>query len=106
MNHKKIFIVSLFITFQYIIGGIYLAQEAKTRHWSLLAQLYEEIQTYHHTIQSKVFVPYNKEAIVNFSETTINNENTITYVAKENHSAIGHVLLFKINLEGYQIVCR
>jgi uncharacterized membrane protein HdeD (DUF308 family) len=33
MNHKKIFIVSLFITFLYIIGGIYLAQEAKTRHW-------------------------------------------------------------------------
>lgn len=33
MNHKKILIVSLIITILYIIGGIYLAQEANSRHW-------------------------------------------------------------------------
>lgn len=33
MNHKRILIVSLIITILYIIGGIYLAQEAKTNHW-------------------------------------------------------------------------
>jgi excinuclease UvrABC helicase subunit UvrB len=31
-----------------------------TKDCSLLAQLYEEIQTYYHTTQPKVFVSYNK----------------------------------------------
>jgi GNAT superfamily N-acetyltransferase len=70
-----------------------------TKDCNLLAQLNEEIQTYHYAIQPKVFKPYNKEAIINFFETTLNNENAMAYVAKDDDTAIGYILLFKINVD-------
>lgn len=69
----------------------------ETKDYGLLAKLNEEIQTFHHKIQPKIFKPYNKEAIINFFKTTLNNENAVAYIAKENETTLGYVLLFKIN---------
>lgn len=62
-----------------------------------LAELNEEIQTFHHSIQPGIFKPYNREAVLNFFKTTLSSEKAIAFVAKENETTIGYVLLLTIN---------
>lgn len=69
----------------------------KTDDFSVLAELNEEIQTFHHKIHPKIFKPYNKETILNFFKTTVNSENAAAYLAKENGTTVGYVLLFNMN---------
>lgn len=69
----------------------------ETKDYSLLANLNEEIQTLHHNIQPNIFKPYDKEPIINFFKTTLNAENVVAYVAKENETTLGYVLLFIVN---------
>ena len=71
----------------------------QTRDYNLLAKLNEEIQTFHHGIQPGIFKPYDKEAITDFFKKTLDKDNAVAYVANDNGSPIGYVLLFKINLE-------
>lgn len=70
----------------------------ETKDYSLLANLNEEIQTFHHNIQPNIFKPYDKEPIRNFFKTTLNAENVVAYIAKENETTLGYVLLFIINV--------
>lgn len=69
----------------------------ETKDCDLLATLNEEIQTLHHKIQPKIFKPYDKETITSFFKITLNNDNAVAFVAEENETALGYVLLFKIN---------
>lgn len=70
----------------------------ETKDYSLLANLNEEIQTFHHNMQPNIFKPYDKELIRNFFKTSLNAENVAAYVAKENDTILGYVLLFVINV--------
>jgi len=70
----------------------------ETKDYSILAKLNEEIQTFHHSLQPKIFKPYDKEAILDYFKTTLNNENVFAYLAKDNETPIGYVLLFLINI--------
>ncbi len=69
----------------------------ETKNYSLLANLNEEIQTLHHTLQPKIFKPYNLESITNYFKSTFSNEHVTAYVAQENEKAVGYVLLFVTN---------
>lgn len=66
----------------------------ETKNFCLLAEMNEEIQTLHHISYPSVFKPYDKEPITNFFEANLEKENAIAFIAKENGSALGYVLLF------------
>lgn len=69
----------------------------ETKDYDVLATMNEEIQTFHHQIQPDVFKPYDKEAIAAFFKSTVNNENARAFVAQENETTLGYVLLFIIH---------
>src|SRR5690606_3877942 len=46
-----------------------------------------------------IFKPYNKSVISNYFETTLKNENTIAYIAKEDENLLAYILLLKIKTE-------
>ena len=68
----------------------------QTKDYSLLAELNEEIQTFHHKIHPEIFKPYDKGAIIDFFKTSLNNENVVAFIAQENKITLGYILLFKI----------
>lgn len=69
----------------------------ETKDYDTLATLNEEIQAFHHQIQPDVFKPYDKEAVSAFFKNTINNENAVAFVAQENDSTMGYILLLIIH---------
>lgn len=69
----------------------------ESKDYNLLAELNEEVQTFHHEIQPKIFKPYNKEAVLSFFKASLNNENAMAYLAQENERTLGYALLFKMN---------
>lgn len=69
----------------------------ETKDYKLLAELNEEVQTLHHTLQPEIFKPFDKEAITRHFETTVKNENVCAYIAKKNELTIGYIILYKMN---------
>ncbi len=69
----------------------------ETNDSNLLANLNEEIQTLHHTIQPKIFKPYNPESITTYFKTIFSEENVTAFIAKEDEKAVGYALLFVTN---------
>jgi GNAT superfamily N-acetyltransferase len=70
----------------------------RTKDHHALTRLNEEIQTFHHTIQPTIFKPYDKESVLNFFMTTLNREDAVAYLAEDNQTPIGYVLLFLMNI--------
>lgn len=70
----------------------------ETKDHNLLAKLNEEIQTFHHNILPQIFKPYNEKAISSFFKTALHSDNTMAYVAKEDETNLGYILMFKIQL--------
>ena len=70
----------------------------ETKDYNLLAELNEEIQTFHHKTVPNIFKPYDKAAISTFFKSTLENENAVALVAKENGVVVGYVLLFIMNM--------
>lgn len=69
----------------------------ETKDYHMLAELNEEIQTFHHKTYPSIFKPYNKEAVTLFFKNSLDDKNVVAYVAKENGKALGYVLLFIVN---------
>ncbi len=69
----------------------------ETNDSNLLANLNEEIQTLHHTIQPKIFKPYNPESITNYFKTIFSEEHVTAFIAQEDEKAVGYALLFVTN---------
>ncbi len=69
----------------------------ETKNYSLLANLNEEIQTLHHSIQPKIFKRYNLETISNYFKTILSDEHVTAFIAKEDEKPVGYVLLFVTN---------
>lgn len=70
---------------------------SETKDYRLLAELNEEIQTFHYTTYPSIFKPYNKEAVTLFFKNALDDKTVVSYVAKENGIALGYVLLFIVN---------
>jgi len=70
----------------------------ETKDYDLLANLNEEIQTFHHNMQPNIFKPYDKEPIKDFFKNTLNAENVAAFIAQKNESIVGYVLLFIIEV--------
>lgn len=68
----------------------------ETNDFALLAEMNEEVQTLHHHIQPNIFKPYDKESIRGFFRTTLEKENTTAFIARENGTVLGYILLFLI----------
>ncbi|MBL0317223.1 MAG: GNAT family N-acetyltransferase [Flavobacteriales bacterium] len=69
----------------------------RTNDHITLSKLNEEIQTFHHNIHPNIFKPYDHEAVLNFFKNTLSSEKAIAFVAKENETTIGYLLLFTIH---------
>ncbi|MES2477590.1 MAG: GNAT family N-acetyltransferase [Bacteroidota bacterium] len=76
---------------------IYMIEITETKDFRLLAEMNEEIQTLHHSSYPSVFKPFDKESVTNFFEASLENENAVAFIAKENGTALGYVLLFIIH---------
>ena len=70
----------------------------ETKDYILLAELNEEIQTFHHKTVPTIFKPYDKAAVSTFFKNTLENENTVVFLAEENGVAVGYVLLFVMSM--------
>ncbi len=70
----------------------------ETKDYNLLAELNEEIQTFHHKTVPNIFKPYDKAAISTFYKDALRNENAVAFAAKENDVTVGYVLLFVVNM--------
>lgn len=69
----------------------------ETKDSALIAELNEEVQTFHHVHYPSVFKPYDKEAIANYFKSALANDNTIAFVAKEKDQTLGYALVFIVN---------
>lgn len=69
----------------------------ETKDYYLLARMNEEIQTFHHQTYPDIFKPYDKEAIVSFFKTTLEQDSAKAFIAKENAMVLGYALVFIIH---------
>jgi GNAT superfamily N-acetyltransferase len=65
----------------------------------LLADLNEEIQTFHHLAYPEIFKPYNRETIRGFFKSALEHENAHVFVARQAEVVLGYVLIFMVDFK-------
>lgn len=69
----------------------------ETKDYILLAELNEEIQSFHSENFPDVFKPYNIEAIAEYFKNALVSENIVAYIAIDNGIAVAYILLNIVN---------